>query len=895
MPERTRTFRRTSLWSSSPLALLTALLFSGQVEASQANEISDPDAVIRTNRLSSAPIASGEPELDPAPASSLTDVPETTVGSERLRPKNAPPDPSSGTSARYADQNAAIVAADIQAAPRSAQVYAPIDVPLLLNGRFLGMISVDVDLQGDGLIDVERLIALLEPVVTPETLAQLRTVSAGRPRVPFDTFKAQSLSLTFSSSTLELNAAIQGEGLNPTEMKLSGVRTIPDPASFPQPSLFSAGANISLAQRYIHDLNDIAPVRGAVDALVHWGGFTGLTLISGAEYDGAREGSGWQRTETRLVKDFYGPAIRAMAGEFTPSADGFQGSGRLVGIGIERAYSVVRPFQNIRPSGRQEFSLEREADVDVIINGLKTQTLRLRPGRYSISDFPFATGSNQVQLVVDDLTGRNEIAVFDIFAGADLLGEGLVDFGFAAGRYEGSAPYEYDGPMLATGFVRKGWTDSLTVGANAQVSSDVQQIGGMSVWGSRFGLLLLELAASRNRLLGQDGAAASISYRHTLSLRQQDDLRVTANFSAYSEHFSDVFQPRRSNPDAWRTSLLVQWQAPWELGLSVGVGVSERRLDARRTRQIDLGVSRSFGRFSLVSNVSFTNDEEQDEVRFAVGLSVPLGPRWNAQARYDSVDNLSEVVLARYSTGALNDLSGEVRFSNNDRARDISGRLDYVNNRFEAQFNHNRRYDRLLNGDPGVESSLALRSFVGFSGGAFGIGRPVDDAFIIAPVHESLKASRVTLVSGTRAVARSGLFGPPVIPIQRSYGINSFDILVEPLPTGYDLGSATLSVFPPFGAGYRQQIGSDASRIAIGVLASPEGPYVLAIGSVLAEGAPSDQARPFFTNRAGRFVADQLAPGRYWIFIQDRKVAEFVIHENSEGIVNVGTITTTGR
>lgn len=895
MPERHRTIRRLSHLGCSQLALLTALLVAGQAAAYSAHDLPDPDAPIRTNHLDSGQASSGEPELEAAPSSSLTGVPELMFGSERSRPKDASPDPDSGTSARSAERDASVAAAETQSAPRSPQVYAPLDVPLLLNGRFLGMISVDVDLQGDGLIDVERLLAILEPVVTAETLARLRTVAAGRPRVPFDAFETEDLALKFSSATLELNATIGGIGLIPSEMRLSGPRTLPDPASFPQPSPFSIGANVSLAQRYLHSDSDLVPMRGAVDAVMHWGGFTGLSLITGAEYDGSREDSKWRRTETRLVKDFYGPAIRAMAGEFTPVADGFQGSGRLVGIGIERAYSVVRPFQNIRPTGRQEFTLDRESNVDVIINGLKTQTLRLREGRYSVSDFPFATGSNQVQLVVDDLSGRNEIAVFDIFSGADLLGKGIVDFGIAAGRYEGSSPYEYDGPTLATGFIRKGWSDSVTLGANAQASSDVQQIGGMAVWGSRFGLLLVELAASRNRLLEQNGMAASVSYRHTLSLREKDDLRVTANVSAFSENFSDPFQPNRSNADAWRASAMMQWRAPWDLGLSVGVSMSEARLDSRRRHQIDLGVSRSFGRVSVVSNISFTNAEDQDEVRFAVGLSVPLGPRWNAQARYDTVDSRSEVIVGRYATGELNDVSGEVRFTNDDRSRDLSGRLDYVNNRFEAQLNHNRRYDRIQGGDPGVESSLAVRSFIGFSGGLFGIGRPVDDAFIIAPVHKSLKEAKVTLVSGTRAVARSGLFGPPVVPIQRAYGINAFEILVDPLPTGYDLGSASINVFPPFGAGYRQQIGSDASRIAVGVLTGPDGPLVLASGTVLAEGASEDKARAFFTNRSGRFVADQLAPGRYSIFIRGNKVAEFVIPETSEGIVNVGTLEISSR
>ena len=772
------------------------------------------------------------------------------------------------------------------------QVYTAIDVPLTLNGRFLGSISVNVDISGDGLVDGPRFMTLIERVVTRETLAALQQAGAGREKIPFRDLNIPGFQLAFSSASLELLATVHGAGLNATDMPLSGVRTIPDPDDYPAPANFSAGANIALAQRYIHGDDGLAPLRGTVDGLVHWGGFSGITLVTGAEYDGTRQDERWRRRETRLIKDFFGPAIRATAGEFTPLAGGFQGSGRIVGFGVERAYSTVRPFQNIRPTGRQEFTLDRESTVDVIINGLTSQTLRLAPGRYSVSDFPFATGANQVQLVVNDETGRNELAVFDVFSGSDLLGAGVLDFGFAAGRYEGSGSFEYDGPIIATGFARKGLSDSLTVGANAQASQDVQQLGGEAIWGSRFGLILVELAASRDSLRDRNGAAAAVSYRHTLSLREKDDLRITATAEATTKDFSDAFQPERSNLDLWRASALVQWNAPWQLGLSLGVGLTKSRLEDALRRQIDLGVSRSFGRVNLVANVSFSEGtRDQDDVRFSFGITAPIGSRWTSQARYDSNDDRSELIVSRYATGALGDISGEARVTNDTRNRNISGRVDYIGNRFEAQLNHNRQYDLLAGGRSAIESNLVVGTFIGYAGGSVGIGRPTDDAFIIAPVHRSLAASRVTLTAGSQKVAHSGWFGPPVAPIRRAYGVNSFDILIDPLPTGYDIGSGTLNVFPSFGTGYRMQIGSDASRIAVGSLIGPDGPLVLAAGTIEPIDTEDLEPRPFFTNRGGRFVADRLAPGAYRILIGGAEVARFSIPETSEGVVDVGVLT----
>lgn len=869
----------------------------------------DPEAPIQTNRYADGAASLGGPEPDAATSGSHPGVSAQT-GANRQRhppmdaslaltaetparsfstaslttpmPRAAPPPPIPPAPAAPAPTP------QVMASPR---VFTAIDLPLTLNGRFLGTISANVDVSGDGLVDGMRFMALIQPVVTPATLAALRQAGAGRERIPFADLSIPGFRLEFSTTALELKAVVTGEGLNAVDMPLSGTRLPPDPAAFVQPADFSAGANIALAERYIHGGEGRTPLRGVIDGIVNFGGFDGLTLVTGADYDGSREDRPWRRRETRLIKDYFGPAIRASLGEFTPLASGFQGSGRIVGFGVERAYSTVRPFQNIRPTGRQEFTLDQESTVDVIINGLTSQTLRLAPGRYSVSDFPFATGANQVQLVVNDATGRNEIAVFDVFSGSDLLGAGVLDFGIAAGRYEGSGSFEYDGPIVATGYARKGFSDNLTGGINAQASRDTQQLGAEAIWGSRLGLLLVEMAASRDRLRGRNGAAASVSYRHVFSTREKDDLRITATAEATSRHFSDVFQPDRGNPDVWRASTLVQWNAPWQLGLSLGIGLAKARISDALRRQIDLGVSRSIGRANLVGSISFSDGAEgQDDVRFAVGLTLPLGGRWNSQARYDSNDSRSELIVSRYSTGGLDDISGEARLTNDDRARNISGRVDYIGNRFEAQLTHNRQYDLLEGGRSAIESNLSVATFVGYAGGSLAIGRPTDDAFIIAPVHRSLAGSTVTLRAGSQTVARSGWFGPPLVPIRRAYGVNSYDVIVDPLPTGYDIGSGSLNVFPSFGSGYRLQIGSDASRIAIGSLIGAEGPLALASGTIAAVDARDFEPRPFFTNRGGRFVADRLAPGQYRILINEVEVARFSIPESSEGVVDVGVL-----
>src|SRR3546814_6965583 len=64
--------------------------------------------------------------------------------------------------------------------------------------------------------------------------------------------------------------------------------------------------------------------------------------------------------------------------------------------------------------GRQIF-VASPSTVEVLVNGAPYQTLDLQPGTYSLDDLPIQIGSNDVQLVVRDAAGREQVTRFDYF------------------------------------------------------------------------------------------------------------------------------------------------------------------------------------------------------------------------------------------------------------------------------------------------------------------------------------------------------------------------------------------------------------------------------------------------------------------------------------------------
>ena len=72
-------------------------------------------------------------------------------------------------------------------------------------------------------------------------------------------------------------------------------------------------------------------------------------------------------------------------------------------------------------------------DVDIYVNGFRTQTLRLNPGRYDLENLPLNDGENEVRLEINYASGETEIITYSQFYNAKLLLAGLSDFGISAG------------------------------------------------------------------------------------------------------------------------------------------------------------------------------------------------------------------------------------------------------------------------------------------------------------------------------------------------------------------------------------------------------------------------------------------------------------------------------
>ena len=113
--------------------------------------------------------------------------------------------------------------------------------------------------------------------------------------------------------------------------------------------------------------------------------------------------------------------------------------------------------------------------------------------------------------------------------------------------------------------------------------------------------------------------------------------------------------------------------------------------------------------------------------------------------------------------------------------------------------------------------------------------------------------------------ARANALGPALVSDVPAYTRNSIPVDVTDLPVGYSLGAGVFDLVAPYRAGYALEVGSASAISAYGTLLLAD---FSVLGLVSGVAHPADnplQKVMMFTNKAGRFSAEGLSPGRWLI------------------------------
>ncbi|OYY65329.1 hypothetical protein [Sphingomonas sp. 28-62-11] len=839
--------------------------------------ISVEPAVLFQRSISAARTALGEPPRGLTPAAALSPLGEGNPGI--LAPKP--------------------ISTDEFITPR-INTYGrevTLDFPLEVNGKMLGDLPLRIGLDDTLSVSPSALETLLDNVVDPGILQAIRSLPTTNAMIRLDDIRAAGLDIRFDVPAAKITARTAMQPGDATAIRLTPGRDRPDSGSFTAPAGVSAFLNVATGVGY----EAVGQNSGVVLPIVTASAgarLGGVVLESDLTYD-MTTNRRFTRGFSRLVFDQPEHDRRIVAGDIFSSSNGLLSAPSLLGIGVERQSRLFDPARNIRTQNFESFALNNQSQVDVLINGVTVRRLSLSPGSYRLSDFPFVAGANNVQIVATDSFGRRDVADFSRYYDFALLGRGLDEFSFAVGLLanQNSLGRDYDFKRpVGNFFYRRGLTDTFTLGGGMQADRDTQAASFQGNMSSSFGRLLGEASASRNSQLG-------FGYSGRLTYQWGGSNRTGIGFSGFgiaidytSRNYTNV-TPAAAQPatNALRASATSAFRLTPTSYVTVGGSYATRRDNRRDSYEGSIRLSQRLDRSTYLSGSAGyeRSDANGRGVFFLVGLTRRFGSRGYGTADYDSRTQRGRLTYSNTGNGTAGDLSLDGALDVGEAG--VSGNANVLLRTSHADLgvNQGTAFDIASRRVTSARTNATVAASFLFADGAVAIGRPVTDSFAIVRPHKTLDGATLFVDRrDAKYVARSGTLGPAAVTELGSYSDRTVTVDVPNAPIAYDLGATSFRLRPPYKAGYRLTVGSEYTLTAMGYLKENGTPVVLASGRATLTDDPKAPVVEIFTDRAGRFGASGLKPGKYRISLASTPplTFEMVIPANTQGLVRVGDL-----
>ncbi len=783
-------------------------------------------------------------------------------------------------------------------------------VPLTFQSSSLGDIPMRLTADDRFLLNSETFLKLMRKVLNDEAQAGLTTKLQPLPQFGTDDLNQTGVQLTYDPSTLAVVVVEVSPEQRATKNLFAPSRDDVNDVTL-QLSDFSTYININAVETYIWETKQVDPPTINIDGAVRLGPvvFEGDVQV-GQRVGAAGDEYNFQRNYARLVYDQPEEYRRFFLGDLDPEVRGQQSFVSMGGVGVLRQKRRFNAFRSAILQSNRQLILQRDSTVRFLRNGSLYRELRLQPGRYDFSSLPLIAGSNDIDVQVVDNTGAIQNLSYQQYLDPIDLEPGDFEYGAFLGptsRRFGGAP-DYNGPVAFTGFFRKAFFDRPALGVGIQASKDVQTLTGQTQFVLRNGgRLLLDAGASNAKIVGQ-GFAGGVSYEHYIDRNGlTDSLTLRADY--VSPKFATLGNLDANN--AVSASVSAQYTRQFDLRFTATTTASYLKGRGGQGDSYRLGAT---GYYRLDRKWTFRAGV--DYAQFAIanargsGFSVSVGIvfqpsyRRRAEARYESRDNLQELSYNQSGLNNLNSVGFGGLLARQEGSVRAQGYAGYAANRFDASISHATFGPSISDFAAVNATSVRVGTTLAFADGMFGIGRRINDSFMLLKPHKNLGNRSVVAgqsLAENNYISKSGPLGAAVNNFLGSYSTQSVQYDVEDPPTGYDTGPGVFRVRPAYKSGYAARIGTDAFASAMGTLELAPGKPVSLIGGRVTlqdvKDGENPQPIPFFTNSIGRFAIANLLPGRRYLVEtygpngSIDKSFEFTVPADTDGLIKLGTVT----
>lgn len=765
--------------------------------------------------------------------------------------------------------------------------FAPEEIylPLIIDGRYVGDInSLPAD-ENTTEIDADELLVFLTDRVSEENLERLKEYPERW--ISMAELEDYPFNVSFNMADLMIEVAIPPENTQSRELSLMGTG---DPLSYPEieASELSFYVNVysSLLLKGIdafatEESETMAPLQTILYPSLNYKGWVFDTQITYSnQADGFTFGS------FHLTRDWPDRPLKLLIGDLSYPTAELQSSAPYYGAVISKELS--RSFERKTYSGYSRSLLvpENNALVSILLNDRRVKAVELEAGLYTVSDFYFNSGINDVAFIIE-MAEETSAEEFLFAYDSSLMPPGTSEYSAGIGfrKGEGLSPELF-------GMQRMGITDSITAEGFFQAGLSQQNIGGSALTATTFGTFKLGTAISRTADASV-GFFSSILWKYNRVTSRADRVyNLSASYT--SPHYTSFSNTSSSATTSTPVSLSASYsQNLFDLASISTTGsfkldtqgkVTTPTLSAAlRTRlSRTLGVSMLFrgswedsGAFTPTTTVALSyNPQGKDDV--SISYSQDLFEEGNTLAVSYGPEELKETTSFDLS---LNDMTSsdpfpdQLSLGTTYKHRDFNLNGSLIIQRASTQVSYSTEF--------------RFSSAFSYADGLFGISTPIADSFVLMDTKSEVDG----FVLGVNRVGkdykgRSDELGAAVVNGLSSFADHTITIEAIELPVGFEMGADKYTFRPTYRQGAVIKIGVDSNVTVTGrMLFSDGSPVALYSGEVTQLGQAAGEPNYFFTYTDGMYELYGLNSGEYDItlYIADGLSFRLTIPEGLTG------------
>jgi len=529
--------------------------------------------------------------------------------------------------------------------------------------------------------------------------------------------------------------------------------------------------------------------------------------------------SGTVRLDSTWTQDFPERLATLRVGDSISGAGAWGRSARFGGIQFGTNFAT-QPTLVTTPLLHAAGEAIVPSTVDVFVNGRQVASQDVQPGPFTIDRLPPITGAGQMQVVVTDALGRQQVITQPYYSGRTLLRQGLNEYSFELGsiREDYGLRSNAYGDLIFAGTFRRGFTNAFTGELHAEAQADGAAAAGAdaALQVGNLGIVSVTAAAGGDEDIGFLGGAGfeRNGRRFSVFLR-----------TAYTtEGFAQLGTESLEDKPKLRTFGGMGFDLDRYGNLQLSYG-QQTNWTTPSNQTVALSHSVQIGAYGYLNFIASRSTSDEAATDLFLGWTLPLGERRTASVALsqspDSIDgnDFEAVATLQQSLPAGSGTGYFVSLSSNDDAQldyAVQGRAGLV----AAQYARNNGLDGWR-----VNGNGALA----FTSAGVMPARRLDQSFAVVEVADY---PNMTVYVENQPIGRTDKKGRVLLDSLRAYESNGVSVDPTELPMDASLSTSAMTVTPAYRSGPVVRFPVVRSSAATLRLVLPDGTPVPAGASV---------------------------------------------------------------